>query len=102
MVLSVRFHPAAETQLFELYAYIAAEAGRARAGAFLGRLRASCLGLGTFPQMGRPAPEFGEGHRLHGVERRAVIVYVVLAEHVEIRGVYYGGRDLSALLDPGG
>lgn len=102
MALSVRFHPAAEAQLFEFHAYIAAEAGRVRTGAFLGQLRASCLGLGTFAEMGRPAPELGEGHRLHPVERRAVIVDVVLPGHVEIRGVYYGGRDLSALLDPEG
>ncbi len=83
MALSARFHPAAEAQLFELYAYIAADAGRARAGAFIGRLRASCLGLGDFPEMGRSASELGEGHRQHPIERRAVIVYVVLAEHVE-------------------
>ena len=51
--------------------------------------------------MGRSASELGEGHRQHPIERRAVIVYVVLAEHIEIRGVYYGGRDLSALLYPG-
>ena len=41
MALSVCFHPAARTQLFELYDYIAAEAGRDRAGGFIDRIEAS-------------------------------------------------------------
>lgn len=41
MALSVRFHPAARAQLFDLYEYIAAETGRDRAGGFIDRIEAS-------------------------------------------------------------
>ena len=103
MALSVRFHPAARTQLFELfelYEYIAAETGRDRAGGFIDRLEASCLSLGGFPEMGRKAGDLGPGFRLHPFERRAVIIYRVTPEAVEILGIYYGGRDLAALSAP--
>ena len=100
MALSVRFHPGARLQLFELYEYIAAEAGRARAAGYIERLEASCLRLGIFPDMGRAAEDLGPGLRLHPVERRAMIVYRVAPDAVEILGVYYGGRDLAALAEP--
>lgn len=97
MARSVRFHPAAEAQLFDLYAYIAADSGRGRAGEYIGRLEAACLRLSDFPEMGRAADELGSGFRLLGFERRAAIVYRVLEQAVEVLGVYYGGRDLAAL-----
>ena len=97
MARSVCFHPAARTQLFALYEYIAAEAGRARAGDYIDRIEASCVRLGTFPDMGRAADHLGAGLRLHSLERRAMIVYRVTPEVVEVLGVYYGGRDLAAL-----
>lgn len=98
MALSVRFHPAARDDLFALYDHIAAEAGRQRAADVIERLEESCRQLGAFPALGRAAGELGQGLRLHPVERRAVIVYRVGAEAVEILAVYYGGRDLAALL----
>ena len=100
MALSVRFHPAARAQLFDLYEYIAAETGRDRAGGFIDRIEASCLSLGTFPEMGRKAEDLGTDLRLHPFERRAMIVYRVTPETVEVFGVYYGGRDLAALSEP--
>ena len=100
MALSVRFHPAARTQLFELYEYIVAETGRDRAGSFIDRLEASCLSLGTFPEMGRKAEDLGPDLRLHPFERRTVIIYRVTPEAVEILGIYYGGRNLAALPEP--
>jgi toxin ParE1/3/4 len=100
MARSVRFHPAARSQLFDLYEYIAAEAGRARAGGYIDRIEASCLRLGLFPDMGRAADDLGAGLRLHPVERRAMIVYRITPEAVEVLGVYYGGRDLAALAEP--
>jgi toxin ParE1/3/4 len=86
MALSVRFHPAARAQLFNLYEYIAAETGRERAGGFIDRIEASCLSLGTFPEMGRKAEDLGPDLRLHPFERRAMIVYRVTPEAVEVLG----------------
>ncbi len=103
MARSVRFHPAARAQLFDLYDYIANEAGSARARGYLDRLEASCLRLADFPAMGRVADDLGPGLRLHPVDRRAIIVYRVTAETVDVLGVYHGGQDLAALsLDPPG
>ena len=100
MALSVRFHPAARAQLFDLYEYIAAETGRDRAGGNIDRIEASCLSLSSFPEMGRKAEDLGTNLRLHPFERRAVIIYRVTPEAVEILGIYYGGRDLAALSAP--
>ncbi len=100
MALSVRFHPAARAQLFDLYEFIAAETGRDRAGGFIDRIEASCISLGTFPEMGRKAEDLGPDLRLHPFERRAMIVYRVTPKAVEVLGVYYGGRDLAALSAP--
>ena len=47
--------------------------------------------------MGRKAEDLGPDLRLHPFERRAMIVYRVTPETVEVFGVYYGGRDLAAL-----
>ena len=99
MVLKVRFHPAARAQLFELYEYIAAEGGRERAGRYIDRIEASCLKLGTFPEMGRAVDDLGIGLRLHPFERRAIIVYRVTQAELTILGVHFGGRDISALRD---
>jgi toxin ParE1/3/4 len=87
MALSVRFHPAARAQVFDLYEHIAAEAGHDRAGGYIDRIEATCLSLG---------PDL----RLHPFERRAMIVYRITPEAVEVLGVYYGGRDLAALSEP--
>ena len=97
MALEVRFHPAARAQLFELHDHIATEAGLARAGGYLDRLEASCMTLGQFPEIGRRADALGPGLRLHPFERRAMIVYRIVPEAVEILGIYHGGRDLEAL-----
>jgi toxin ParE1/3/4 len=90
MALSVRFHPAAGAQLFDLYGYIAAETGRDRAGGFIDRIEASCLSLGTFPEMGREAEDLAPDLRLHPFERRAMIVYRDTPEAMEVLGVYTG------------
>jgi len=50
--------------------------------------------------MGRKAEDLGPDLRLHPFERRAMIVYRVTPETVEVLGVYYGGRDLAALSAP--
>lgn len=97
-VRSVRFHPEARRQLFELYDYIAADAGRARARDVIDRIEASCHRLAAFPAMGRAAEELGPGLRLFPIQRRAVIVYRATGQTVDLLGVYYGGRDVAALM----
>lgn len=54
--------------------------------------------LAEFPGMGRLADELGTGFRSLAFERRAVIIYRVSDAAVEVLGVYFGGRDVAALL----
>ncbi|MDF3810168.1 MULTISPECIES: type II toxin-antitoxin system RelE/ParE family toxin [Rhodopseudomonas] len=49
MTYRVRFRPKAAADLFELYDYIAARAGRARAAAYIDRIETACMKLATFP-----------------------------------------------------
>ena len=85
---------------FSSFTNTSPQTGRDRAGGFIDRLEASCLSLGTFPEMGRKAEDLGPDLRLHPFERRAVIIYRVTPEAVEILGIYYGGRNLAALSEP--
>jgi hypothetical protein len=50
--------------------------------------------------MGRKAEDLGPDLRLHPFERRAMIVSRASPEALEVLGVYYGGRDLAAILEP--
>ena len=94
----VSFRPGAENDLFELYHYIAAEAGLAVAGAYIERIETACLGLETFPLRGRPRDDIRPGLRILGFERRAVIVYRVVAREVVIVRVFHGGQDFERTL----
>ena len=97
MAVEVRFRDAALTDLFELYSYIAEASGRERAGAFVDRIEAACLGLADFPERGTRRDDLRPGLRTLGFERRATIVFRVVGDEVEIGRVLYGGRNLEAL-----
>lgn len=95
--VSVRFRPAAEADLFNLYGYVAERSGRARAGAYIDRVEAACLGLADFSERGTRRDDLRPGLRVIGIERRVAILFQVTAERVEIGRILYGGRDLEAL-----
>ncbi|HEY0300776.1 MAG TPA: type II toxin-antitoxin system RelE/ParE family toxin [Rhizomicrobium sp.] len=95
---SVTFRPAAEGDLIDLYDYIAAEAGAAVAGAYIGRIEAACLSLEAFPLRGTKRDDIRPGLRTMGFERRATIVFHVVRYEVVIIRVFYGGRDYEKLL----
>lgn len=84
----------AETDLAEIWAYIAADNVGA-ADRFVDELYACCLNLGDFPGMGRPRDELVTGLRSLPF-RRYVIFYRVASETVEIVRVLSGYRDLEA------
>lgn len=97
---SLLFRPAAETDLTELYHYIAEQSGSPeRAIGYIRRIRAWCEKLKTFPEGGRQRDDLRPGVRILGFERRVVIVYTVLPSgDVEIGRVFYGGRNYEALI----
>ena len=98
----VEFRPKAEADLFDLYRYIAAESGRAVAGAYIDRIEAACLSLETFPERGARRDDLRPGLRIMGFERRATIVFHLADDAVVIVRILYGGRDYErALLGAG-
>jgi toxin ParE1/3/4 len=94
----VTFRPHAEADLFALYDYIAKEAGRAVAGAYIDRIEAACLSLATFPNRGRRRDDIRPGLRMMGFERRVTIVFQVQEDEVVIVRIFYGGQDYEHIL----
>ena len=94
----VTFRPHAEADLFALYSYIAKEAGRAVAGAYIDRIEAACLSLATYPNRGRRRDEIRRGLRTIGFERRATIVFQVSEAEIVIVRIFYGGQDYERIL----
>ncbi len=97
----VGFRPQVETDLFGLYNYIAQEAGRDVAGAYIDRIEAACMALETMPMRGRRRDDIHPGLRTMGFERSATIVFQVKKAEVVIVRIFYGGQDYErALRDP--
>lgn len=94
----VVFRPRAEADLFALHDYIAGNAGRAVAGAYIDRIETACLALETFPRRGKRRDDIRPGLRTIGFERRATIVFQVLKTEVVIVRVLFGGRDFARAL----
>jgi toxin ParE1/3/4 len=97
----VRFRPRAEADLFALYRHIAEQAGHATAGEYIDRIEAACVALETFPERGTRRDDIRPGLRTMGFERRATIVFQVIAREVVIIRIFYGGQDFEqSLTDP--
>jgi toxin ParE1/3/4 len=54
--------------------------------------------LVDFPEQGRARDDLAAGIRIISYERRAVIVYRLLGEQIEVVRVFYGGRDYEGLM----
>jgi toxin ParE1/3/4 len=62
----------------------------------------ACEGLSTFSNRGTPRNELAQGLRsIPFGKKQAVIGYLVTAREVEIVGIMWRGRDVSALAHPG-
>lgn len=84
-----------------LYDYIAGDSGRQAAARYIDRIEAACVALERFPMRGTRRDNIRPGLRTIGFERRATIVFQVLARDVLIVRILYGGRDLElGLVDP--
>jgi toxin ParE1/3/4 len=98
----LRFLPSAEVDLFDLYRFIAAEAGRRRAEMYIERIQAACRALEVFPERGTRRDDLGAGMRTLGFEGRATIAFRTDGAQVEIVRILYGGRDLGRAFDNDG
>jgi len=95
----VVFSPEAESDLLELYLYIAERTGNARALAYIERLERYCKGFEEFPERGTSRDDLFPGLRVVGFERRVSIAFHVNADTVIFDRLLYGGRDLESLVD---
>jgi toxin ParE1/3/4 len=93
------FSPEAQTDLVELYDYIADQAGRSRAMAYLERVERFCAEFSDFPLRGTRRDELRSGLRTIGFERRTTIAFHLGVDVVTIDSVLYGGRDLDQMFD---
>jgi toxin ParE1/3/4 len=93
----------AESDLIALYTYICAERQDALTAInYLRRIRQFCQDLGTFPERGRKRDDIRRGLRLIGFEKRIVIAFHVTEEIVDIKRIFYGGRDYANILGDDG
>jgi toxin ParE1/3/4 len=97
-VYSVVFSPEAETQIVELYRYIAAQASAEVAARFTDDLVACCERLRIFPHRGVNRDDIRPGLRLTNHKKRTAIAFLVEEGRVVILGVFYGGRNYDTVL----
>jgi plasmid stabilization system protein ParE len=98
MSSTVVFTPEAETQLVELYGYIAAAASPEIAVRFTEGIVAYCESLSTFPNRGNRRDDIRPGLRVTSYRKRVAIAFHVDEDAVNIIGVFYGGQDYESLL----
>ena len=96
--MQVIFTPLAERHIDALHEYIAIHASEERADGYVNRIIDFCTGFATFPLRGTPRDDILAGLRVIGFERRVTIAFVVTFDTVLIEGIFYGGRDATAIL----
>lgn len=94
----VVFSPEAETQLVQLYDYLAANASTAIAETYSNAIVERCERLGEMPLAGVAREDIRRGPRTTFFHRRVVIAYSVGAKAVTVLAIFYGGQDYESLL----
>ena len=100
MKRNVVFAPEAEADLLDLYDYIAAQSGAARAIGYINRIESYCLGLSHSGERGTKRDDLRPGLRIVGFERRVTIAFHVDPRTVTIDRILYGGRDIVRAVGP--
>jgi toxin ParE1/3/4 len=96
--VELRWRPAALEDLDAIFrAVLRVSASPIVARRYVERIRERCRRIALLPQGGRPRDDLAAGLRSVPFEHRAVIVYRVLGDTVEITNVFHGGRDYAAL-----
>jgi plasmid stabilization system protein ParE len=99
-IYPVVFTPEALEQLEALYAYIAEAAAPLVAQRYTDAIVTYCETLQTFPLRGTPRNDVRPGLRITNYKGRAVIAFDVSDDQVSIIGIFYGGQDYVAALNP--
>ena len=95
----VKISPLAERDLEAVSEWIIDRSGFVRTALnYVRRIRAFIAGLKNFPHRGTKRDDLYPGIRIVGFERRASIVCKVTDDTVLIARIFYGGRDIEALM----
>ncbi|MBO9711944.1 MAG: type II toxin-antitoxin system RelE/ParE family toxin [Sphingomonas sp.] len=89
---------AAVDDLESIEAYIAEQSSADIAESFAEAIVERCFELDYFPLRGAPRDDIRAGVRTIPFRRSVTIVYVVQEPDVAILGIFYGGRDIGALM----
>jgi len=90
----------AESDLAELYEYIANKAGsRAVAREYVTRILDFIGKLAAYPERGTVRSEIRQGLRIIGFERAAAIAFVIEGNEVVILRISYRGREIFPNVD---
>lgn len=92
------FTPEAESDLLELYDYIAEHSSPERALSYIERVERWTNSLQTFPERGTARDDIRPGLRLISFDRRVSIAFQVRTDSVIILRILYAGRDISTEL----
>lgn len=95
MAYRVVFAEGAQTDIDDLFEWIADHADMVTAQRYIGRIEAYCAGFTTFPERGTLRPDLRPGLRIIGFERRVSIAFTVKDEDVVILRVLYAGRSVE-------
>jgi toxin ParE1/3/4 len=95
----ILFAETAESDLDEIFAWIADRAGEKVASAYVARISRFCREFIPFPHRGTMREDLRPGLRTVGFERRATIAFTVTGEDVVILRILYGGRSLDLAFD---
>lgn len=93
----VFFSPEAQTDLLDLYDYIAERSDSDRALGYIERIEEWCRSLHTFPERGHRRDDVRSGMRVMGFEHRTSIAFQVGSETVVILRISYGGRQVEEM-----
>ena len=98
MLYTVVFTPEAESQLTELYRYIAQAASPDVAQRYLEAIVTYCEGLQSLPHRGSQRADIRPGLRVTNYKGRCVVAFAVTDKLVSVIGVFYGGQDYEKVL----
>ena len=90
---TVIFQPEAISQLENLQDCIAHNASPAIAGRYAGAIFDHCESLVDFPYRGTARDDVGAGLRTISYRGRALIVFTIGEESIDILGIFYGGQN---------
>lgn len=88
----------AQTDLFNIYHWVVAEAGVEIADGYYGRIEARLFALDRYPNRGSPREDLGEGIRSVSFERRITILYRVETNIVRIMRIVSSARELGSAM----